>query len=106
MEWSPFPAGTGLSYATPPAPSAWIEALDMSLGLFFVEKGMLAPAQIRPLAPVFDAFAPHAFSPPSASLAWLTLRSRATALGISPPLAEILLNAHPSVGHARSTLGL
>ena len=106
MEWAPFPAGTGLTYAPPPAPGTWLQALDLSLALFLAEKAVLPTALVPPLSPVFDAFAPHAFSPPSASLTWLTLRSRAAALGISPPLAEIMLNSHPAVGRARAALGL
>jgi len=106
MEWTPFPQGVGLPYTPPAASRAWLDALSLSVGLFLVEKTLMPKEQLPELAPAFDAFAPHAFSPPSASLAWLTLRARASALGFTPPLAEVLLSPHPSVARARALLKL
>jgi hypothetical protein len=104
MEWAPYPAGTGLPYSAAPSPVAWIEALAALLSLFMVEKGLLPKEQLPNLSPIFDAFAPHAFSPPSSSLAWIMLRSRASSLGLEPSLAEVLLSSHPSVARARSLI--
>jgi hypothetical protein len=104
MEWAPYPAGAGIPYSVPPSPSAWIDALAALLGLFLVEKNLLPKEQLPNLSHVFDAFAPHAFSPPSSSLAWIMLRSRAASLGLQPSLAEVLLSSHPAVARARSLI--
>jgi hypothetical protein len=104
MEWAPYPAGQGIPYAPPPSPGAWLDVLGVLLGLFFVEKGFLPREQLPALPAVFDAFAPHAFSPPASSLAWIALRSRAKALGLAPSLAEVLLSSHPAVASARSLI--
>jgi hypothetical protein len=104
MEWSPYPAGAALPYSAPPSPVAWIDALAALLGLFLVEKGLLPKEQLPGLSSVFDAFAPHAFSPPSSSLAWIMLRSRAASLGLQPSLAEVLLSSHPAVARARTLI--
>ncbi|MFY9923830.1 MAG: hypothetical protein ABSF76_07720 [Opitutaceae bacterium] len=105
MEWTPYPEGSGIPYAAPSAPSVWLEALGALLGLFMVEKNLQAREQLSPLAPVFDAFAPHAFSPPASSLAWVTLRLKASSLGMAPSLSEVLLSRHPTVAQARSLIG-
>jgi len=104
MEWAPYPAGSGIPYAPPPSPSAWVDSQGALLGLFLVEKNLLPREQLPSLAPVFDAFAPHAFSPPASSLAWIMLRSKASALGLAPSLAEVLLSSHPAVARARALL--
>jgi hypothetical protein len=105
MEWVPYPEGTGIPYSPPASPTVWLDALAGLLGLFLVEKNLLPREQLAPVAPVFDAFAPHAFSPPASSLAWVSLRLRATALGLQPPLSEVLLSRHPAVAHARTLIG-
>jgi hypothetical protein len=61
--------------------------------------------QLPPVAPVFDTFATHAFSPPSASLAWIALRLKAAALGLHPAEYEVLLSRHPAVTQARTLVG-
>ena len=104
MEWAPYPAGAGLPYSAPPSPIAWIDALAALLGLFMVEKRLLPKEQLPNLSPVFDAFAPHAFSPPASSLAWIMLRFRAASLGLQPSLSEVLLSSHPAVVRARALL--
>jgi hypothetical protein len=104
MEWAPYPAGQGIPCAPPPSPVAWLDALGVLLGMFYVEKGFLPREQLPALPPVFDAFAPHAFSPPASSLAWISLRSRAKALGLAPSLAEVLLSSHPAVTRARALI--
>lgn len=46
MEWKALPAGTGLAYAAPAAPLAYVHALGSALTLFLGEKGVLAPEQV------------------------------------------------------------
>jgi hypothetical protein len=46
MEWSARPAGEGLAYTAPVAPTAHIQALGATLTQFFGEKGVLAPEQL------------------------------------------------------------
>jgi hypothetical protein len=105
MEWSPYPDGTAVPYAAPASPTAWLDALSALLGLFLVEKNLQPREQLPALGPVFDAFAPHAFSPPASSLAWLALRMKASALGLQPALSEVLLSRHPAVTQARTLVG-
>ena len=105
MEWAPYPEGKGVPYSPPASPTAWLQALGGLLNLFFVEKGLMPREQVPELAPVFDAFAPHAFSPPASSLAWVTLRLKALAAGLQPNLSEVLLSRHPAVAQARTLLG-
>jgi len=104
MEWTPYPAGPGIPYSAPSSPTVWFEALSALLGMFLIEKGLMAKAQLTPLPPVFDTFAPHAFSPPASSLAWISLRSRASSLGLEPKLAEVHLSSHPAVARARTLI--
>jgi hypothetical protein len=105
MEWAPYPEGACLPYAAPSTPTVWLDALGALLGLFFVEKKLLPKEQLPFLPPVFDAFATHVFSPPSASLAWISLRMKATALGVAPSLSEVLMSRHPAVASARALIG-
>jgi hypothetical protein len=101
MEWAPYPSGAGLAYALPASPLAWLDALGASLGLFLVEKGIFPPTAIPPLAPSFAKLATIAAADPAASLAWLTLRSRAEKLGLAPdPLPAAALSPHPLVAEA------
>jgi hypothetical protein len=105
MEWAPYPDGSAVPYAAPSSPTVWLDALGGLLGLFLVEKGLEPKDQLPPLAPIFDAFAPHAFSPPASSLAWISLRLKAAAAGLEPTLSEVLLSRHPAVVQARTLIG-
>ncbi len=105
MEWTPYPEGSGIPYSAPQHPTIWLDALGALLGLFLVEKGLQTKELLAPLSPVFDSLAQHAFSPPASSLAWVSLRMRASALGIAPNLSEVLLSRHPTVAQARSLIG-
>ena len=105
MEWTPYPEGSGIPYSAPQHPTIWLDALGALLGLFLVEKGLQTKELLAPLSPVFDSLAQHAFSPPASSLAWVSLRMRAYALGIAPNLSEVLLSRHPTVAQARSLIG-
>ncbi|HXN35602.1 MAG TPA: hypothetical protein VN877_05490 [Opitutaceae bacterium] len=105
MEWSPYPEGSGLPYSTQSSPTAWLDALGALLGMFLIEKKLLPRDQLPALSPTFDLFATHAFSPPASSLAWISLRARASALGLEPVLSEVLLSRHPAVVRARKLIG-
>jgi hypothetical protein len=105
MEWAPYPEGACVPYAAPSTPTVWLDALGALLGLFLIEKKLLPKEQLPPLSPVFDAFATHVFSPPSASLAWVSLRLKASALGLAPSLSEVLMSRHPAVVSARALIG-
>jgi len=105
MEWSPYPEGSSIPYAPPSAPTVWLDILGALLGLFLVEKTLQSKELLPPLAPTFDAFAPHAFSPPASSLAWLSLRLKAASLGLEPTLSEVLLSRHAAVAQARTLVG-
>jgi len=104
MEWAPYPEGSGVPYALPASPAAWLEALASLLSLFLVEKKLMPREQLGDFLPIFDAFAPHAFSPPASSLAWISLRSRAASLGLAPNLTDVLLSRHPAVARARKLI--
>ena len=104
MEWGPYPEGSGIPYSVTTATTAWLDALAALLGLFLNEKNLLPRELLPEYAPILDAFAPHAFSPPASSLAWISLRSRATALGLAPDMADVLLSRHPAVAGARKLL--
>ena len=107
MEWAPYPAGVGLAYSPPRAPRAWLEALSASLGLFLAGKEIFPRHLVSPPGPALAALAPLAAGDAAASLAWLTLLSRARELGLPdtdapvPPLAP-----DPVVAQARLALGL
>jgi len=105
MEWAPYPEGSGIPYSAPSSPTVWLDALGALLNLFLVEKALMPKEQLPALSPIFDAFAPHAFSPPAASLAWVSLRLKAASLGLAPSLSEVLLSRHPAVSRARTLIG-
>ncbi|HRE80726.1 MAG TPA: hypothetical protein PLN52_06740 [Opitutaceae bacterium] len=81
MEWKPFPAGQGISYTPPTSPRAWLDVLGASLTLFLGEKNLLAPEQLTSTTGALDIAAQQAPTSEAATLAWLTLRAKARALG-------------------------
>jgi hypothetical protein len=93
MEWSP--ASASLAYTPPAAPRAWLETIGASAGLFMVEKSILGPELIAPVAQDLAHAAQHAASSEAASLAYLTLAARA---------AKHHLGSAPAPTLARSTL--
>jgi hypothetical protein len=106
MEWAPYPGSAGLRYAEPASPRAWADALQISLELFLATKGVIGKEALLPPGPALAALGPHAASSAAASLAWLTILSRALALELPadadfPPLAP-----DPVVGAAQAALGL
>jgi hypothetical protein len=103
MEWSPYPAGTGLKYTPPAHPAAWLQVLGTSLTLFLGEKKILEPGQLALAPDQFEAVAQHAASNEAASLAWLTLRARARRLELAPlGVGETLVFPTPLVQQANS----
>ena len=103
MEWSP--EKKGLPYVPTSEPRAWLDTLGASLSLFLAGKNLLPAAQLAPVAPVFESTAPLVMVRPVASLAWLTLRTRAAGLGVEPTLPEVRFSSHPLVAQARQLLG-
>lgn len=106
MEWSAYPDGAGLAYAEPASPRAWLDVLESSLELFFAGKGVISPPSLADPLPVLKAFAPMASAGAAASLAWLTLLSRALALGLPAEVEFPPLAADPRVAAAQAALGL
>ncbi len=98
MEWSP--ASAAFAYILPPQPRAWLETLDASLGLFLVDKGILARDQLAPVEADLRDAAQRAPAGEAASLALLTLLDRATRLGFAPP-PDASLARSPLVAQAR-----
>ena len=77
MEWVPYPEGSGIPYSAPSAPTVWLDALGALAEPLPGREGPHAQGTAPALPPIFDAFAPHAFSPPASSLAWISLRLKA-----------------------------
>jgi hypothetical protein len=102
MEWEP--EKRGLAYAPPAKPSAWLDALGASLGFFLLEKVLQPKAPST--APDFlnAGTAQLAAGSEAAALAALTLRSRATRLGLTAPGNEVQPVSTPLVEHAQHTL--
>jgi hypothetical protein len=102
MEWKP--ETRGLAYAPPARPRDWLDALGASLALFLLEKNLLNASH----APALDALAAGAAgtaaSSEAAALALVTLRSRATRLGLAAPGGDARLAATPVVEHAQQTI--
>ncbi len=102
MEWSP--SSAALAYAIPAQPRAWLDTLEASLELFLVEKKVLPAATLAVTDGDRAAVAARAASSELASLAWLTLRARSVALGLSVP-GDVKLPPSPLVNEARKMLG-
>jgi len=100
--WSP--ASAAFAYIVPSQPRGWLDTLGASLGLFLVEKSMLPPDQLAPVAEDLRAAGQRAASSEAASLAFLTLRARATKLGLASP-ADAVLARSPLVQQAQKALG-
>ena len=105
MEWSAYPDGRGIPYVAPATPQAWLDGLGASLGLFLLEKKLIPRPSIPPLDGIVNSLSLQAADFPAASLAWLTLRSRAAFLEFPLPQTEPTLSDHPSVEKARRALG-
>ena len=99
MEWTP--EKSGLAYAPPASPRAWVEMLGASLSLFLAEKNLLPKEQIIPTDGVLALTAEAASASEMASLAFLTLRNRAERLSLAERLPAALA-ASPLVAQASS----
>jgi hypothetical protein len=107
MEFTTYPAGTGLAYTPPPNPFAWSDTLGASLSFFLAEKAVLPKEQIAVPAEALARIAARAAASETASLAWLALRDRAPKVGVTsaiPPEAK--LAETPLVLEAKRVLGL
>jgi hypothetical protein len=107
MEWSPYPAGSGLTYTPSSDPLGWIHTLGSSSSYFLADKGVVPAAQLGSSAATLEAIASRAHESEFASLAWLTLRDRALRLGFAEAgsLAPTLVST-PAVEQAREKFGV
>jgi len=99
MEWTP--EKSGLTYAPPAAPRAWLDTLGASLSLFLAEKNLLAKEQLVPADEILAHTAAAAAASEAASLAFLTLRNRAERLNLAARL-DAALATSPLVAQASS----
>jgi hypothetical protein len=107
MEFTTYPAGTGLSYTPPPNPFAWSDTLGASLSFFLAEKDVLPKEQIAVPAEALARIAARAAASETASLAWLALRDRAPKLGVTSAIpADAKLAETPLVLETKRVLGL
>lgn len=89
MEWKALPAGTGLAYAPPAAPLAYVHALGSALTLFLGEKGVLAPDQVPAGTDVLLQSARANADDARAQLALVAALLRLKAQGVAPdPAAQ------------------
>jgi len=107
MEFTTYPAGTGLAYTPPPNPFAWSDTLGVSLSFFLAEKGVLPKEQLAAPAETLARVAARAAASETSSLAWLALRDRAPKIEITSAIpAEAKLAETPLVLEAKRVLGL
>jgi hypothetical protein len=102
MEWSP--ASAAFAYVVPAQPRAWVDTLGASLGLFLVEKSILPASELAPVAADLEQVAQRAAQSEAASLAFLSLRSRAVRLGLAAPVDAGLARS-PLVAQAQKSIG-
>jgi hypothetical protein len=89
MEWSALPAGLGVAYAPPASPEAHIHALGASLGLFLLEKGVIAADHAPGDASLLLASARANPDDVRAQLALLSGVLRLRARGLEPDAATV-----------------
>jgi len=104
MEWQPMPAGSGLPYAFPPAPRAWLDLLGASLDLFVAEKVLQTSRFVAPLDAARRAADAAAPATALASLAWLTTEHRALLQQVPLPEGGPELDSDPLVAAAQDAL--
>lgn len=102
MEWSP--ASAAFAYTIPTQPGGWIDTLGASLGVFLVEKNLLAREQLAPVGEDLQRGARRAATSEGASLAFLTLQARAARLG-AQPIENVTLARSPLVLQAQKAIG-
>lgn len=107
MEWTAYPAGTGLPFAAAPKPLAHCDSLASSLSLFLVDKGVLPKEHLEPSDVAVSRLAERAATSTIDSLTYLTAVDRAARLGvIAASVADAPLFAAPVVEEARGFLNL
>ena len=104
MEWSPYPAGSGIAYEAGVPQRDWIDTLAASLNLFLAKQKIIPAASIPPLAPAAAVLAEAAPRSAVASLSWLTLQDRARSLGLDAGPDGVALAADPVVESAAAAL--
>lgn len=102
MEWSP--ETSGVPYAAPARPTAWLAELGTALTFFLGGKGLLPPEQLVLGADVVAGAAELAPTGPAASLGWLTLAAAARQQGKAENLPAVPLHASPLVQQAEQLL--
>lgn len=102
MEWSPEKAG--VPYAVPVAPRQWLDTLAASLATFLAEKNLANSEQVPVAKETLQSAGRQAAGSTTASLAYLTLRSRAAKQGVTVP-GEVPLAASEIVTQAAGLLG-
>jgi hypothetical protein len=101
MEWSP--ASAAFAYTIPAQPRPWLDTLGASLGLFLADKHVVPGSTLPPVEPDLQQVASRAAAGEAASLAFLTLHSRAAKLGLGA-IAEPALARSPLVNAAKAAL--
>ncbi len=101
LEWSP--SSAAYAYLVPAQPRSWIDTLGASLGLFLVEKSILPAAQLPPVEVDLAEAGRRAATSEAASLAFLSLRTRAVRLGLAAALDAPLARS-PLVLQAQKAL--
>lgn len=102
MEWSP--ASASLAYVPPASPRVWLNTLGASGGLFAAEKNVIAKETLPPAEPDLSHAAKHAADSEAASLAFLTMRSRATKLALASGPADAPLARSALVQQAAAAM--
>ncbi|MGH7944799.1 MAG: hypothetical protein ACREH8_08780 [Opitutaceae bacterium] len=102
MEWSP--SSAAFAYTTPPQPRPWLETLEAALGLFLLEKTILAREQLASVEEDVKQVTGRAAASEAASLASLTFRSRAARLGFATAPEPALAARSPLVLQAQKAL--
>ena len=97
-------ASEGLTYVPAARPRAWLDTLADSLTLFLQEKAVLSGESAKAPADPLATAASLAVTSEIASLAYLTLRTRAAKLGLPAPASEPALFASPLVDQAGSAV--
>ena len=102
MEWTP--EKSGLAYAPPARPSAWLGQLGAALTLFLGDKGMLPREQMTLPNAVLDAAAEQAATNEASSLGWLTLLAAGRRHGLVSNLADVQVRSTDLVRRAQELL--
>lgn len=103
MEWSP--ASAAFAYTMPAQARAWLDTLGASLGLFLVEKSLIPAELLASVTSDLNAAGGRAPASEAATLAFLTLRARATQLKLAEPPGNVTLARSTLITQAARQLG-